>query len=210
MTLLLQLLYFASFLTPLLAPFFYKCERTSMLTFYRRMTVSPSFRKLYTLVLTLYLLAFHFYHLSLYNHPSWLIPSTLMTLLTYSHSFCEHVFNLMQHKRAMLGCVTAAVLCLLIPAFLPLGFTTLVLAVAAVFYPSHLLRDEVASIADKRRLWHEDPDIAIFKYFRWDLMEGSDVQKTCCMANDFISIMDQISAMGNDDTPNNNSHNTNS
>jgi hypothetical protein len=82
--------------------------------------------------------------------------------------------------------------------------------VAAVFYPSHLLREEVAPIADKRRLWDEDPDIALFKYFRWDLMEGNDVQRTCSMAQDFISAMDQLADIDKDNNQNDNSLNTNS
>jgi hypothetical protein len=210
MTILIRILYFVSLLTPLLAPFLYKSKRPAMLTFYRRMTVSASFRKLYALVVTLYLLAFHFYHLSLFNHLAWLIPSTILTLLTYSHSFIEKMFNLMQHNRVMACCAIAAALCMLVPAFVPLSFTIIVIAVAAVFYPSHLLREEVAPIADKRRLWDEDPDIALFKYFRWDLMEGNDVQRTCSMAQDFISAMDQLADIDKNNNKNDNSLNTNS
>ena len=172
MNLAIQILYLSSFITPLLAPLLYKCKRPKMVDFYRRMSLSSSFRSLYTLMVTLYLLAFHFYHLSIYNHPTWLIPSTILTLLTYSHSFCEQVFNLIQNKRTLLGVTFAAIVCMLFPMFMPLGFTMIVLAVAAVFYPSRLHRTELITIAQKRDLWKNDTQEAIFRYFRWDLMEG--------------------------------------
>lgn len=201
MNLLMQILYLSSFITPILAPFLYKSKRPVMIDLYRRMTVSKSFRKLYSHVLTLYLLAFHFYYLSLFNHPSWLIPSTILTMLTYSHTFCEKIFNLIQNKRVLLVCVTAAILCLLVPAFLPLGFTVLVISVAAMFYPSHLLRNELSSIAEKRQMWLDNPDAAVLKYFRWDLMEGNCIRrKRPMVVEEILPIIEQLNALDRDDS----------
>jgi hypothetical protein len=176
-TVFIQFFYLTSFITPMLAPFFYKCKNPVIVDLFRRMTVQPNFRKLYMRLLTLYLLAFHFYHLTLFNHPTWLIPSTFLTLLTYYHFSCEKMFNLIQNQRVFLGCLTFAVLCMIVPAFLPLGFTILMISVAAVFYPSKLLRNAVMTIAEKRQLWWDYPEDAVLKYFRWDLMENVDTNK---------------------------------
>ncbi len=201
MNILIQFFYLSSFITPILAPFLYKSKRPAMIDLYCRMTVSASFRKVYSHVLTLYLLAFHFYYLSLYNHPSWLIPSTILTMATYDHSYCEKIFNILQTKRTLLVSVTTAILCLIVPAFLPLGYTILTISIAAVFYPSHLLRNELSTIAEKRQMWLDNPDDAVFKYFRWDLMEENklDKQEPAETEVDTLPIIKQLDALDQDE-----------
>lgn len=171
----IQILYFASFITPILAPFLYKCKRPKMLLFYLNMAMRPSFRKIYSLMMVLYLIAFHFYHLTIYNNPTCLVPSTLLVLYMYSHYRSEKVFHLLQDQRTMLFATVGGILCMLVPSFLPLGFTIVTIAVCALFYPSKLLRNNFNSIGEKEEFWKNALSEVVDIYFRWDLMEGSEV-----------------------------------
>jgi hypothetical protein len=75
---------------------------------------------------------------------------------------------------------------MIVPAFLPLGFTILMISVAAVFYPSKLLRNAVMTIAEKRQMWWDYPEDAVLKYFQWDLMENVDTNKVYNFHSDAI------------------------
>ena len=162
---LMQLLYFSSFLTPILAAFLYKCKRPAMLGFMRRMTLSYSFRKLYIHMVTLYLIAFLFYHLSVFNRPLCLLPSTVIAMLTFSFSFSERTLRFVQHSRTFIAFCLIGMLSIIIPDLLPLGFTLIVLAVAAMFYPSRFIMDDFSKVS----LWQSLPDVAVDKYFRWEM-----------------------------------------
>jgi hypothetical protein len=56
-------------------------------------------------------------------------------------------------------------LSIIIPDLLPLGFTLIVLAVAAMFYPSRFIMDDFSKVS----LWQSLPDVAVDKYFRWEM-----------------------------------------
>jgi hypothetical protein len=176
MKLLIEIAYLSALIVPLLAPVLYKNRRQSMIEFYRRMTVSYSYRRFYTRMLTIFLLAFHFYHLSVYNRPAWVMLSTVLTILTLSHKLCERAFGFIQHRWALTTCCVVALLLMIIPCCLPLGFTILVLAVASLFYPSRLFRDEIGTVKEKLQQWDDDPAGSIFRYFRWSLAEEMEVE----------------------------------
>lgn len=172
MTTIFQFLYISSFVTPVLAPFLYKSRRPSMIAFYRRMTFSFSFRRLYTLMFTLYLVAFHFYHLSVYRQPQWLFPSTILVMLMYSPRISERMFHFMQDKLALLAFCLMGMLCMLFPQFLPLGFTLLIIAVASVFFPSIHLRDSLLKEDARADFLNGAPDSVAGRYFRWSSQES--------------------------------------
>lgn len=172
MTTIFQILYFSSLVTPALAPFLYRSRRPPMIAFYRKMTFNYGFRRLYALMLTLYLVAFHFYHLSVYRQPQWLLPSTILVMLMYSPHISERMFHFMQDRLTLLAFCLMGMLCMLFPQFLPLGFTILVVAVAAVFFPSSHLRDSLLKEDVRMDFLKGTPESAVRRYFRWSLQES--------------------------------------
>lgn len=181
MTTIFQFLYFSSFVTPVLAPFLYRSRRPSMIAFYRRMAFSFGFRRLYTLMLTLYLVAFHFYHLSVYRQPQCLLPSTILVMLMYSPRICERMFHFMQDRLTLSAFCLLGILCMLFPQFLPLGFTLLVIVVAAVFFPSTHLRDSLLKEDVRMDFLNGTPETVAGRYFRWSSLES--VLSDGCTAN---------------------------
>ncbi|MCM1511106.1 MAG: hypothetical protein NC116_10385 [Clostridium sp.] len=181
MTTIFLFLYVSSFVTPVLAPFLYRSRRPSMIAFYRRMTFSFGFRRLYTLMLTLYLVAFHFYHLSIYRQPQWLLPSTVLVILMYSPRISERMFHFMQDRQTLPAFCLQGMFCLFFPQFLPLGFTVLVIAVAAVFFPSTHLRDSLLREDVRMDFLNGTPETVAGRYFRWSSLES--VLSDGCTAN---------------------------
>lgn len=172
MTTIFHFLYSSSFVTPVLAPLLYRSRRPSMIAFYRRMAFSYGFRRLYTLMVTLYLVVFHFYHLSVYKQPQWLLPSTILVTLMYSPHISGRMFLFMQDRLTLLAVCLTGMLCMLFPQFLPLGFTILVVAVAAVFFPSSHLRDSLLREDARMDFLKGTPESVARRYFRWSLQES--------------------------------------
>lgn len=143
-----------------------------MIAFYRRMAFSYGFRRLYTLMVTLYLVAFHFYHLSVYKQPQWLLPSTILVTLMYSPHISGRMFLFMQDRLTLLAFCLTGMFCMLFPQFLPLGFTILVVAVAAVFFPSSHLRDSLLREDARMDFLKGTPESVARRYFRWSLQES--------------------------------------
>lgn len=173
MNTLFSILYLSSFVTPALAPLLYRNRRPSMTAFYRDMTMRGTFRRLYTRLLTLYLITFHFYHLSVFGHPLWLLPSTVITAMLFFPRLCVRILHYLQHRRALVTVCCISFLCLPIPELLPLGFTLLVTSLAAVFFPCRQLLSEMND-PDLRTSFIDSSDEAVTdKYFQWP-GHGSD------------------------------------
>jgi ABC-type enterobactin transport system permease subunit len=130
-----KILYFASFLLPMLAWLLYKSRRPAVRYFLRSMELRYSFRKIYTLMVLLFLIGFHFYHLSVFHHSLCLLPSSILVFMMYSHRRCERLFHYLQEPRTMLAVCVTGVLCMMSASFLPMGFTLIVAAEASAFYP---------------------------------------------------------------------------
>jgi hypothetical protein len=160
----MQYLYLLSFIIPPIVACFYKCKFKILQSFARRMTLSFHFRALYAYLMTLYLLAFHFWHLTVMHRPYCLLPSTvLIIMLTCSVDLSERIFRFLQHNHTFIAVCFAGLFGSLVPELLPLCYTMIVLAVAAMFYPSRYIMDDFNKIA----LWKSSPDAAYEKYFRW-------------------------------------------
>jgi len=129
--------------TFLVAPFLYKSDRPSMVLFYRRMLGLYSMRRLYTLSLFLMLIAFHFYHLTIFKNHYDVIPSTALCFVLLSHRLCERTFHLLQHRRTLWAGMIVATVCLFVPHFYTLGVTLAAVLVAATFYPTKRARDRM-------------------------------------------------------------------
>ena len=75
---LIKILYSLLLPTFLVVPFLYRNKRPAMLDFYYDMAMSFAFRKVYMRMLLLFLLAFHFYHLTIFRNHYDLIPSSVL------------------------------------------------------------------------------------------------------------------------------------
>lgn len=173
MNTLFNILYLLSFVTPALAPMLYRNLRPSMTAFYRDMTMRGTFRRLYTRLLTLYLITFHFYHLSVFGHPLWLMPSTVITAMLFFPGLCVRILHYLQRRRTLVTFCCISFLCLPMPELLPLGFTMLVTSLAAVFFPCRQLLSEMND-PDLRESFIDSSDDAVTGiYFQWP-GHGSD------------------------------------
>lgn len=138
---LIKILYSLLIPTFLHVPFMYKSRRPAMLDFYCNMAMSFAFRKVYTRMLLLFLLAFHFYHLTIFRDHYDLIPSSVLCFAMFSHSLCERCIHFLQERRVLWAGMVLSLACLFIPHFMPLGVSIGVLLCGTVFYPSRLLRN---------------------------------------------------------------------
>lgn len=167
MNIIFKLLYLSSFVTPILASILYRNTWPSMVAFYRNMATRPTFRKLFIRMLTLYLVTFHFYHLSVYGHALRLIPSTIITGALFFSGFCDNILRRLHHRRALVTLFCIGFLTLPIPELLPLGFTLLVIGIASVFYPSRQLTEAMPDF-ESRVAFVNSPDNEITnRYFSW-------------------------------------------
>lgn len=167
MSIVFQLLYLSSFVTPILAPILYRNTRPSMADFYRNMVTRPAFRKLFIRMLTLYLIPFHFYHLSVYGDALRLLPSTIITGALFFSGFCDKLLLRLQHRRISVTLFCVGFLALPIPELLPCGFTLLVIGIASVFYPSRQLTQAMTGFKNRMAFVNSPDNEITNRYFCW-------------------------------------------
>lgn len=138
---LFKLCYALCFMPFLLAPFLYQCHRPEMVAFYRRMLALHSMRRLYTLLLFLLLIAFHFCYLALFKNHYDVIPSTALCVVLFSHKLCERLLRLFHCRRMMGAAMLFVVVMLFVPHFFALGISLGFVLVGSVFYPTQQARD---------------------------------------------------------------------
>lgn len=180
----IRILYAAWFLVFTVVPFLYKSSRQSMLRFYDRMVWLYSARRLYSLMVFLSLVVFHFYHLTVFRCHYDVIPSTAVVYALCSHRIFERTIRFLQNQRTLWATMIISALMLFIPHFFTLGVTFGVLVLAAVFYPSLIVLDK----RHDNEWWElalEDASLLPELYHRWDLMEGSKLADSteACPAN---------------------------
>lgn len=146
---LLKLCYALWFLQFLVVPFLYKCHHKVMVGFYRRMLALHSMRRLYTLVLFLMLIAFHFCYLGLFKNHYDVIPSTALSYVLVSHRLCERLMRAFQSKRMLASAMLFVITLLVVPHFFSLGVTLAVLLVGSAFYPTQRARDRWQLTSDR-------------------------------------------------------------
>lgn len=167
MNLIFQLLYLSSFVTPILAPVLYRNMRPSLVDFYRNMATRYTFRKLFIRMLTLYLITFHFYHLSVYGNALCLLPSTVITGLLFFSGFCDKLLCRLHRRRMLITLFCIGFLALPIPELLPLGFTLLVIGIASVFYPSQHLTESMYDFNRREAFVNGSANEIVNRYFNW-------------------------------------------
>ena len=165
---LIKILYSLLLPTFLVVPFLYKSKRPAMLDFYCNMAMSFAFRKVYTRMLLLFLLAFHFYHLAIFQAHYDLIPSSVLCFVLFSHNLCERCIYFLQECRVLWAGMVLSLACLFIPHFMTLGVSIGVLLCGTVFYPSRMLRDIlfVAEMTKRPENRNDLEEIADW-YFCW-------------------------------------------
>lgn len=167
MNLIFQLLYLSSFVTPMLAPILYRNKRPSMIAFYCNMATRFTFRKLFIRMLTLYLITFHFYHLSVYGKTLCLLPSTIITGLLFFSGFCNKLLYRLHRRRLLVTAYCIGFLALPIPDLLPLGFTLIVIGIASVFYPSQQLTESMYDFDSREAFVNGSDNEIVNPYFSW-------------------------------------------
>lgn len=167
-TMWIKFLYLFSSLTFLVAPLFYKNKRFPMIVFYYNMINRHSYRKLYTRVLTLFLLMFHFYYMTIFRNHYDVIPSSTLCFLMLSHPFCERALHCLQHKRILWAAMVFTLACLFIPHFFPLGYSLGVLVCGAVFYPSRIFQNGLDNFCFGEKPYDRLANL----YFEWNLTES--------------------------------------
>lgn len=166
---LIKILYSLMLPTFLVVPFLYKNKRPAMLDFYYNMAMSFAFRKMYTRMLLLFLLAFHFYHLTIFRNHYDLIPSSVLCFAMFSHNLCERCIYFLHERRILWTGMVLTLTCLFIPHFMPLGVSIGVLLCGTVFYPSRLLRSKLLLPEWSHRPESNDDLMEISElYFRWN------------------------------------------
>lgn len=113
---LIKILYSLLLPTFLVVPFLYRNKRPAMLDFYCNMAMSFAFRKMYTRMLLLFLLAFHFYHLTIFQNHYDLIPSSVLCFAMFSHPLCERCIYFLQERRILWAGMVLSLACLFYPA----------------------------------------------------------------------------------------------
>ena len=165
----IQILYTCAFSTVIILPFLYRSKHPSMLRFYCNMGVRKTFRKMYTQVLMLFLLTFHFYYLTLFQSHYDLIPSSALCFLMFSHNLCDRIFTFLKHDYVLAAVMVLALVCLFIPHFLPLGFSFGVLVFGAIFYPSRWFRNKMQS-----RGWQNEAGVGHIRLAEWYFDHGTN------------------------------------
>lgn len=168
---LIKIFYAASFSTFLVLPFLYKCKCRAMRYFYYRMADQYEMRNMYSKMVMLFLIWFHFLYLNLTGNHYNLLPSTIICFTMFSHNYCERLFYFLQNDRTLFAAMLITLTCLFIPQFLPLGYTFGTLLFAAVFYPSQILRKKMDDNEWYAQMWENDCRELPGLYFKWEKME---------------------------------------
>ena len=168
---LIKIFYAASFSTFLVLPFLYKCKCRAMRYFYYRMADQYEMRNMYSKMVMLFLIWFHFLYLNLTGIHYNLLPSTIICFTMFSHNYCERLFYFLQNDRTLFAAMLITLTCLFIPQFLPLGYTFGTLLFAAVFYPSQILRKKMDDNEWYAQMWENDCRELPGLYFKWEKME---------------------------------------
>lgn len=168
---LIKIFHATSFSTFLVLPFLYKCKCRAMRYFYYRMADQYKMRNMYSKMVMLFLIWFHFMYLNLTGNHYDLLPSTIICFTMFSHNYCERLFYFLQNDRTLFAAMLITLTCLFIPHFLPLGYTFGTLMFAAMFYPSQILRRKMDDNEWYARMWENDCRELPELYFKWEKME---------------------------------------
>ncbi|MCF2582737.1 hypothetical protein I6E24_12265 [Bacteroides caecigallinarum] len=152
-------LQFVFLLLPVFLPMvLYRSRRPFMAAFYRVMTGNAKARKLYTQVLVVLLLLFHYVYTT--RHPGQFGPvlSTIVSAMLLSSRRTERwLRKLLDRPRAFVFCGIMALTICAVPQLFTLSVTISYILLAALFYPSGKILSEWED-KDRRFYLSEHPD----------------------------------------------------
>ena len=135
-----------------LSLYFYKRDSRWMQLFYRRMTFSYNFRKLFVLSLLFLLLGFNFLYLNTYGTSLGFYGATAICMGLFFFNLTEKVFFQIQ-KRHILGMVMfAALISGCNSEFWPMAMNLYVVIIGSIFYPAEALLKRIADPSEFTRL----------------------------------------------------------
>lgn len=156
------LIYFYPAIITMLGQFFYKRDSARMQQFYRRMAVSRSARRLFTLGLLMLMLIANFLYLQIFGVDRMFCVATILCGVMFSFRTSERLINRL-HKPEVLGLAFAVMIaCVIIPSVWPVSMCLYILTVGSFFYPSKRMIRRLASPKHFSKL-ASSPDTSIIK-----------------------------------------------
>ena len=157
-------LHFYPAIAAMLSLYCYKRDSPRMQKFYRRMTLSVSARKLYTLALLMLMLIFNFCHLQSYG-VSWALGiASLLCLSMFSFRMKERSLFWLQQRMSMGFAMLAMLACVVKPSMWPLAMNLYIFTLGSVFYPSAKLMRQLKSPATFSKLC-ANPETVLTGYY---------------------------------------------
>lgn len=136
----------------------YKSKRPFMAKFYRKMLVSDNARKLYTQVLLIILLMFHYVYTGSSHEDFGIVFSTIVCATLFSfHRTDKWLRRLHDRQKTFVYTALLTVVIAAVPHMFTLGVTIGYLLLAALFYPSSRALSEWTN-ENIRPDWREHPE----------------------------------------------------
>ena len=147
-----------------------------MLAFYDSMIWRKSARRFYTLTFFLFLIAFHFYYLTIFKNHYDVIPSTALCYVLLSHKMFEKIIRFLQNPQIYFCAMMFSVACLFIPHVFTLGVSFGVIMIATVFYPAKWWENQLDDTIWLDKIYFIDNTLNRF-YFSWHGPERTQADK---------------------------------
>lgn len=150
------------FLVPLVG---YKSNKPFMQKFYLRMTFSYHCRKLYTLVVLMWLILFHYVAHEAMPGEYGIMVSSILMLAFFRFKCADRILHLLHDNRKYSYIlVVSTLITMFIPHLYTLAATTGTVLLAAVFYPSSEILRMAQMVNDGLRL-SKNTDIVVEYYY---------------------------------------------
>lgn len=137
-----------------------------MLAFYDNMIWRKSARKFYTLTFTLFLIAFHFYYLTIFENHYDVIPSTALCYVLLSHKMFERIIRFLQNPQIYFCALMITVASLFISHLFALGVSFGIIMLATVFYPAKWWKNKLNDYTWIDKVYFSDHTLNRI-YFEW-------------------------------------------
>lgn len=125
------------------AMFFYKRDNHRMQSFYRRMALSLSARKLFVSLLMIAMLIYNFCYLQANGMNVALWIGTILCISMFSFRLAEKSLYVLQNRIYLAVAVIPMLVCVVQPGLLPISVNLYFVFMGSLFYPSRKLRNRL-------------------------------------------------------------------
>lgn len=125
------------------AMFFYKRDNRRMQSFYRRMALSLSARKLFVSLLMIAMLIYNFCYLQANGMNVALWIGTVLCISMFSFRLAEKSLYVLQNRIYLAVAVIPMLVCVVQPGLLPISVNLYFIFMGSLFYPSRKLRNRL-------------------------------------------------------------------